>query len=64
MPRVLIPPRRGAELTADPSPAMKQRNRNIRSVERQGRRTPRRGTVDAPWRRTPYGDTNASLVET
>ena len=53
MPRVLIPPRRGAELTVDPSPAVKQRNRNIRSVERQGRRTPRRGTVDAPRRRTP-----------
>ena len=38
MPRVLIPPRRHAELTDQPTVAMSQRNRNIRSIERRGRR--------------------------
>lgn len=38
MPQVLIPPRRRARLTDDPTLAMEQRNRNIRSVEKRGRR--------------------------
>ena len=38
MPRVLIPPRKGAQLTCAPSPAMKQRNRNLRAITSKGRR--------------------------
>ena len=38
MPRVLIPPRKGAQLTCPPSPAMKQRNRNLRAIGGEGRR--------------------------
>ena len=38
MPQVLIPPRRRSKVTDDPTVAMKQRNRNIRSIERRGRR--------------------------
>jgi hypothetical protein len=36
--RVLIPPGRNARLSAMPSPALKERNRNIRSIRRFGRR--------------------------
>ena len=52
-PRVLIPPRTHAQLTADPSDAMKQRNRNIRSIEKRGRRE---------WH-TASGYSRRSLVE-
>jgi hypothetical protein len=38
MPRVLIPPRRRAQLSEKPSIAMRQRNRNIRSIRKRGRR--------------------------
>jgi Transposase DDE domain len=38
MPPVLIPPRKGALLTCAPSPAMKQRNRNLRAIGSKGRR--------------------------
>ena len=38
MPRILIPPRRPAQLTISPSLAMKQRNRSIRSIRKGGRR--------------------------
>ncbi len=38
LPRVLIPPRRPAWSTADATIAMEQRNRNIRSIRRRGRR--------------------------
>ena len=36
--RVLIPPGRNAQLSPRPSPAMRERNRNIRSIRRLGRR--------------------------
>jgi hypothetical protein len=36
--RVLIPPGRNTRLSAPPSPALRERNRNIRSVRRLGRR--------------------------
>jgi hypothetical protein len=36
--RVLIPPRRYAQLSLRPSVALKERNRNIRSIRRLGRR--------------------------
>ena len=36
--RVLIPPRRDAQLSPRPSATMKERNRNIRSIRRLGRR--------------------------
>ena len=36
--RVLIPPGRGARLNPRPSAALKERNRNIRSIRRLGRR--------------------------
>jgi hypothetical protein len=36
--RVLIPPGRGARLSPRPSDALKERNRNIRSIRRLGRR--------------------------
>jgi hypothetical protein len=36
--RVLIPPGRNAQLSPRPSPALKERNRNIRSIRRLGRR--------------------------
>jgi hypothetical protein len=36
--RVLIPPGRNARLSAQPSPALKERNCNIRSVRKLGRR--------------------------
>jgi hypothetical protein len=35
---VLIPPRRGAQLSPRPSAALQERNRNIRSIRRLGRR--------------------------
>ncbi len=35
---VLIPPRRDAQLSPRPSDALKQRNRNIRSIRKLGRR--------------------------
>jgi hypothetical protein len=38
MPRVLIPPRRRAQLAEEPTIALRQRNRNIRSIRRRGRR--------------------------
>ena len=53
VPRVLILPRRRMQLTADPSDAMKQRNRNIRSIERLSRRE---------WH-TASGYSQRSLVE-
>jgi len=37
MPRVLIPPRLRAQITEDPAAGMRQRNRNVRSIRRQGR---------------------------
>ncbi len=36
--RVLIPPGRDAQLSPRPSAALKERNRNIRSIRRLGRR--------------------------
>jgi hypothetical protein len=36
--RVIIPPVRDAQLSARPSAALKERNRNIRSIRRLGRR--------------------------
>ncbi len=36
--RVLIPPGRNARLSSRPSAALKERNRNIRSIQRLGRR--------------------------
>ena len=36
--RVLIPPGRDAQLSPKPSAALKERNRNIRSIRRLGRR--------------------------
>jgi hypothetical protein len=36
--RVLIPPGRTAQLSPRPSPALRERNRNIRSIRRLGRR--------------------------
>jgi hypothetical protein len=36
--RVVISPRRGAQLSPKPSVALKERNRNIRSIRRLGRR--------------------------
>ncbi len=36
--RVLIPPGRNAQLSPRPSAALKERNRNIRSIRRLGRR--------------------------
>jgi hypothetical protein len=36
--RILIPPGRNAQLRLEPSAALKQRNRNIRSIRRLGRR--------------------------
>ncbi len=36
--RVLIPPGRNAQLSPNPSTALKERNRNIRSIRRLGRR--------------------------
>ena len=36
--RVLIPPGRNAQLSPRPSAALKERNRNIRSMRRLGRR--------------------------
>ncbi len=37
-PPTLIPPGRNAQLTANPSQALKERNRNIRSIRELGRR--------------------------
>ena len=54
MPRTLIPPRKPALLVATPSIAMRQRNRNIRSIRRGGRRR---------WH-TASGCSRRSLVET
>ena len=53
-PRVLIPPRRGAKEMVDPSTGMRQRNRNIRSIRKRGRRA---------WKRES-GYSRRSLVET
>jgi hypothetical protein len=54
MGRVLIPPRRRAQLAEDPSIAMRQRNRNIRSIRKRGRRA---------WHKAS-GYSRRSLVET
>jgi len=37
-PRVLIPPARNARAQSEPSPALRERNRNVRDVNRLGRR--------------------------
>ena len=36
--RVLIPPGRNAQLSSRPSTALRERNRNVRSIHRLGRR--------------------------
>ena len=53
MPRVLIPPRRPARPTVLPTVAMAERNRNLRSIRKRGRRQ---------WQKTS-GYSRRSLVE-
>ncbi|MDA1092462.1 MAG: IS5 family transposase [Acidobacteria bacterium] len=54
VPQILIPPCRPAQLIATPSAAMRQRNRNLRSIRKRGRRR---------WHRES-GYSRRSLVET
>ncbi len=64
--RVVIPPGRNARLRPRPSDALKERNRNVCSISRLGRREwhTRSGYSSAPWSRTRSIDTRRSSAET
>ncbi len=63
--RVLIPPVHDAQLSPKPSTALKERNRNIRSIRELGRPSgkPTQATASAAWSRIPYADTRRSSVQ-